>query len=365
MSNKNVLSSGEHAENKICSNRIEWVDIFKGLAIILMVLGHSGSPITIYIYLFHMPAFMFISGYTVNVEKYSAFSYIKRKFITILLPFIVINFSYIAFYGLLHEFNILKYVQSIDTFSFDNSIRFIFKYQSTPDLGGATWFLIALFGMEIIYMLIYKMAKIIRLSAAAPFIGIGCGIIGYFFAKRAVQPVPFLLDLAMYGLMFYSIGSVFSKFKVFEQEIDKRFMLIVSVIAMIVLKNFTFMNWPTRSFDFEVNILSSLAGIFLLYCFSNYFTRSEFLKKLLSSLGRMTLTVLMLHFAMFKIISFILIVLKLYPPSILKDLVPPAGGGLIWLLYTVFCLLLCFLLSTISKKTHITNFIINGKLPKL
>ena len=51
------------------SKRIKFLDVSKGLLIILMVIGHSGSPVTSYIYLFHMSAFVFISGYTFN-QKY-------------------------------------------------------------------------------------------------------------------------------------------------------------------------------------------------------------------------------------------------------------------------------------------------------
>lgn len=36
------------------TSRIAWVDIAKGICIILMVLGHVGVPFVKYIYLFHM-----------------------------------------------------------------------------------------------------------------------------------------------------------------------------------------------------------------------------------------------------------------------------------------------------------------------
>jgi fucose 4-O-acetylase-like acetyltransferase len=51
--------------------RIGWVDIFRGLAIIAIVIGHSGSPIQIHhlVYSFHIAAFLFISGYTFNPQK--------------------------------------------------------------------------------------------------------------------------------------------------------------------------------------------------------------------------------------------------------------------------------------------------------
>lgn len=46
--------------------RIEWVDIAKGIAIMLMVIGHEVSNGLVYalIFSFHMPLFFILSGYT-------------------------------------------------------------------------------------------------------------------------------------------------------------------------------------------------------------------------------------------------------------------------------------------------------------
>lgn len=44
------------------------IDISKGIAIILMVIGHSSYPTELYkiIYSFHMPLFYLLSGYFMN-----------------------------------------------------------------------------------------------------------------------------------------------------------------------------------------------------------------------------------------------------------------------------------------------------------
>lgn len=50
-------------------NRIEWVDIAKGIAILLVVLGHTGLAVgsarylDAFIYSFHLPLFFVLSGY--------------------------------------------------------------------------------------------------------------------------------------------------------------------------------------------------------------------------------------------------------------------------------------------------------------
>lgn len=62
--------------------RLEWIDITKGFAIILMVFGHSSIPKSIsnYIWSFHMPLFFIISGFLYNASKYkSPLSLIKKK----------------------------------------------------------------------------------------------------------------------------------------------------------------------------------------------------------------------------------------------------------------------------------------------
>ena len=39
------------------TDRILWVDIFKGILIVLMVLAHTKNPMTHYIYAFHMRSY--------------------------------------------------------------------------------------------------------------------------------------------------------------------------------------------------------------------------------------------------------------------------------------------------------------------
>ena len=61
---KNMKSNGK---------RIDWIDIFKGLAIILVVVGHSTGLFNAYIYQFHVAAFFFISGWVAKFDGTSLF----------------------------------------------------------------------------------------------------------------------------------------------------------------------------------------------------------------------------------------------------------------------------------------------------
>lgn len=84
--------------------RVEWIDIFKGIAIFLMVIGHATSPFNGYIYLFHMGAFLFISGYTSKLNKVSLDVLFIKKSLGLLLPYYFISIISIFMLGILNLF---------------------------------------------------------------------------------------------------------------------------------------------------------------------------------------------------------------------------------------------------------------------
>ena len=70
--------------------RLVWLDVAKGMAIILMVLGHSGLPSVInnFIFAFHMPFFFIASGLVTAFSKDISFGqFTIRKIRGLLVPF--------------------------------------------------------------------------------------------------------------------------------------------------------------------------------------------------------------------------------------------------------------------------------------
>ncbi len=58
--------------------RDKTLDVLKGIGIILMVVGHSGSRLANFIYLFHMALFFMASGYVWNDKKVKNFTALKQ-----------------------------------------------------------------------------------------------------------------------------------------------------------------------------------------------------------------------------------------------------------------------------------------------
>ena len=195
-------------------NRIHWVDIYKGLAIILMILGHTSSPINNYIYLFHMSAFFFISGYTTNFEKYTFTQYLNKKFVSLIVPYLSINIIYFIFHYILE---LLK----ISTFIYDPStdlklspiriINYLTSFTSTDPLGGATWFLVTLFEVSIFCFVLTKIVKKISPKhfklIGAVVISLGL-ILAYKLSYSQSTPViiNYNFDLIPISAFFFLLG---------------------------------------------------------------------------------------------------------------------------------------------------------------
>ena len=155
--------------------RIKEIDILKGLAIILIVLGHCNFPYKYFIYLFHVAVFIMCSGYfyktsysenAQNLKKF-IFKQVKRLYI----PYVVCNIIFLLFNNLFFKLNI--YSTNIDNNigiitsipSYLKRVILILSFHGSPQLGGATWFLQALFGISCLYALIdYNITKIKKIT---------------------------------------------------------------------------------------------------------------------------------------------------------------------------------------------------------
>lgn len=82
------------------SKRIEWIDIAKGIAIFLMVCGHTSIPhvVSKWIWSFHMPLFFIVSGMLFFPERNPSFTgFLKKRCRTLILPWVVFNIVVVCY----------------------------------------------------------------------------------------------------------------------------------------------------------------------------------------------------------------------------------------------------------------------------
>ncbi|OYP50848.1 hypothetical protein CIK97_04565 [Prevotella sp. P3-120] len=88
--------------------RLNWIDWMKAILIMLVVLGHTGGTFTKEIYLFHVPAFFFVSGYL------SKFDIPIKKLIQSVVPLVAAVLLYILAHAFIsYSINVISN-QTID-----------------------------------------------------------------------------------------------------------------------------------------------------------------------------------------------------------------------------------------------------------
>lgn len=125
----------------IKNRRIEWIDIYRGLGILLMVAGHVGfgSVFDKVIHGFHMPMWFFISGYLFQPGKRNLTGTIKHRAKKLMVPYYINLLVYYLFWLVFEKgFQNGAYTCLKSLCSMSLNIK-------SPIAGGAQWFLCALF----------------------------------------------------------------------------------------------------------------------------------------------------------------------------------------------------------------------------
>ena len=139
--------------------RENWVDIAKGIGIILVVMGHACCPVLPHgiIYSFHMPFFFFLSGLFICRQcETNFYNYVKKNFRSLLVPYFYFNILSIIFYYVMsiifHKELLLGSVQ-------DNLIGIIVGMRFGCPYHHVLWFLPCLFFAKILVYLLYKVSR--------------------------------------------------------------------------------------------------------------------------------------------------------------------------------------------------------------
>ena len=172
------------------SQRLEYIDIAKGIGIFLVVIGHcvdrGGLP-SIYIFSFHMPLFFILSGLCFNEKKYSDFlPFFKKRVRTLFLP--LIYFSVILL--------LLTALVGNDFYTIENLSKGRFHC--------ALWFICVLFFTELFYWFINHVFRQITIKIV---ILLFCLFIGVALDRWGIL-LPFSICTVWSATFFYGIGNM-------------------------------------------------------------------------------------------------------------------------------------------------------------
>ncbi len=302
--------------------RLKHIDIAKGIAICLMVYGHTNSYGMSFIYSFHMPLFFVLSGYLtkLNVPDGQALKFavgeVKKKLKGLYLPWLKYNLLFI----LLHNALFRLYVYNVD---YDYSNQFVTPFGARdylvhivktvlmldkPELMVVGyWFLQVLF---LSFLLLYAM----RLIVKRPWIMLVLFVVLYVFALVLKGYVDFKwIFIKIIAADIYLVTGIL--IREYWEKIIKWFTPVFTLVCfgLLLLYNIfcphmtmDFLNINEFPTYFVVSMIGSM-GALSLSCQIARADRAKWLSNTFSYIGERTLKILTWHFTGFKVVTLLLV----------------------------------------------------------
>lgn len=237
--------------------RVEYMDTFRGLGILAMIMGHVwfGKYFDHFIHGFHMQMFFFISGFFyIKKSKYdlSTKSFLIKKVKGLLVPY--------SFWGIFHY--ILWLYRVKENGNLKPLMHLLWDNSKDLPIAGALWFLTALFFTETIYFIV---DRYIQNGIVENVIFIGLALTGNVWNIIIPFKLPWSLGTALVGVGLYHIGHLIG---IYENSIClKRLLNLkwqVSIILGIVTVFFIMKSPPISMREGEYgNVLFFWVNAFL------------------------------------------------------------------------------------------------------
>jgi polysaccharide biosynthesis protein PslL len=288
------------------SKRIEYLDIARGIGILLVVLGHNDfEAISVFvhqvIYSFHIPLFFFLSGYFINTSN-SFFDFFKKRFNSLLKPYFftlfLIYFTSVSFEKMGFNMAITRIIKSLyGTGHYIDWVQLWFL----PEL-----FVVSLYAFLFITLVSKLQNRWIRwgillatLALSLPFLKTFYPFTVSVFGKQyELYGLPFGLDLVFLAGFFFILGNEIRQVT-FEKTFDNLFILIGTGAGLIILNYlFTYeIDFNIRQYEsFLVNTTEAILGILFILALSRQIElRSTRLASVFKYLGNISLIILLFH----------------------------------------------------------------------
>lgn len=276
--------------------RIEWVDVAKGMAVPLIILGHTAQSqaFITYIYSFHMPLFFLLSGYTskraTDLKTYG--KHILKDFCYLILPCIFVQFG-------IEMIQLWMKVGGLQLLAWPKVRGIFFRlfwgcawgWASGFPSVGMLWFFITMFWAKVIWegigLLFPKKDTAICMFVA---------LIGIWYGPTKYLPQNF--DIAMMVVLYFCVGNLVRKYQ--EEEIFQKLKMPAFWVALCFwiycAQQGMYVELAIESYPgIVMGILESICGSYVFCILAQEVTERQICKKVFSLLGRHTLLIVLVH----------------------------------------------------------------------
>lgn len=188
------------------NKRIDWIDVSKGIGVILLVIGHMPSiPYVIqnWIYSFHMPLFFFLSGYTFKIKD-SPKDNIKKMFRRLIVPYLIYDIIFLLS-------DIILFGRKSATVNAD--LNDMISGQGSC---GVIWFLLSLFWVQIIYLVVSVITNNYKNVKFANIVIVLIVLSGDFIATYCKMDL-YKLVTSLVAVGFFYLGNIFMKLMIMDK----------------------------------------------------------------------------------------------------------------------------------------------------
>lgn len=272
--------------------RIEYIDMAKGFAILMVIVGHVSTiptPLKSVIYSFHMPLFFFLNGFFFRQGNVA--ETIRRMIPTIIIPYFVVG-------GVTCIINIIESLINQSSLDYTNLLSLFgvcWKFNGDMVSIGAIWFLIVLFWSRVFLQIAMKYQK----GIAALII---LSTISMLATKAFHIVIPFGIQQALPCSLFVYAGFLCNQHKLFNVTMSKA---LVITLLFATLPFWAKFSVATRANSYSSGVLSIIASCFIVWMLVMVLkflseTSIGWLKKsritgMLSWCGKLSLVILAVH----------------------------------------------------------------------
>ncbi|MGN1393758.1 MAG: acyltransferase family protein [Succinivibrionaceae bacterium] len=346
-----VLSESDFHQSSVQSknHRTLWIDIAKGLLILLMVIGHSTGMFNQVIYQFHMGAFFILSGYVTNFDKRNVLQTIANKFLTLILPLLtmILCFSLLNNYFVKIGIYEKLYAPGTPLLTLGETLKnFFTRGQIWVWWLGACWFLVELFLVSIFSKVLYEICC--KSKDLLIFISFSFLYVSYQFdefASSIYLTKMFSLAFFLYILGYYLkqsdfIGILHNKLKYFSI-----IYIVIGCLCFIYFanKHYSIDMANSRFNSWYVDALIVTNGFLFSVCLSFLLSKIKYISTIFSYLGANTIPIIFFHFGFFKIAYMILYLFGIVDISYLTNFVPTDEIGREYWWLIAFVAIVCSL----------------------
>lgn len=192
--------------------RADYLDIAKGIGIILVIIGHSRvyKPIFNFIYAFHMPLFFIISGCLYNREKWTNLGFkalVCKKFEVYIIPYFVLSFINLLINMPIEYHNGIRGIDLLIS-----SIKHIFWIFYSASEGNRTpycsplWFLTTIFLSNSFLYFIFKVNDKNKRLFIFLLFTLLCTYLSINHVFSFIGYMPWHIESALIGTVFMYVG---------------------------------------------------------------------------------------------------------------------------------------------------------------